>query len=518
MAESHGLVVGNKLTVKNSDDDNMGEYLVSGITTTTVSAKTTVSLTSPKYLLKHGLSANDKTSDSDGENLGARGFSFYGNETAILQSNITNETTLHIQTTNSGISTTNRFELGSYIQVDDEIMRITTSTLSGSGNNEISVIRGALGTTKADLSGGALIRKITPKAIEFRRPSYLRASGQTFEYIGYGPGNYSTALPQVQVKTLSDKEDYLAQAQEKNCGIVVYTGMNSVGDFFIGNKKINSATGKEEIFDIPVPTVTGEDSSNLSVVFDEVIVKQRIVVEGGNSGTVLSQFDGPVKFNKDVKINDAATIDGILKVTDTTQATDVNSGALQVDGGAGIEKNLYVGGNASVAGNLTVSGNLTIDSSSTLVSSAGSFGNIQIAVTDDNTIDTQSGNLNINAAGSGTLVAIQTNTTITGILSVTDDITAFWSSDERLKDNITKIDNPLDKVLSISGNTFDWNEKSNKSGHDVGLIAQEIEKVLPEAVTTRDNGYLAVDYHKVVPLLVEAVKELSDKVEDQKHK
>ena len=518
MAESHGLVVGNKLTVKNSDDDNMGEYLVSGITTTTVSAKTTVSLTSPKYLLKHGLSANDKTSDSDGENLGARGFSFYGNETAILQSNITNETTLHIQTTNSGISTTNRFELGSYIQVDDEIMRITTSTLSGSGNNEISVIRGALGTTKADHSGGALIRKITPKAIEFRRPSYLRASGQTFEYIGYGPGNYSTALPQVQVKTLSDKEDYLAQAQEKNCGIVVYTGMNSVGDFFIGNKKINSATGKEEIFDIPVPTVTGEDSSNLSVVFDEVIVKQRIVVEGGNSGTVLSQFDGPVKFNKDVKINDAATIDGILKVTDTTQATDVNSGALQVDGGAGIEKNLYVGGNASVAGNLTVSGNLTIDSSSTLVSSAGSFGNIQIAVTDDNTIDTQSGNLNINAAGSGTLVAIQTNTTITGILSVTDDITAFWSSDERLKDNITKIDNPLDKVLSISGNTFDWNEKSNKSGHDVGLIAQEIEKVLPEAVTTRDNGYLAVDYHKVVPLLVEAVKELSDKVEDQKHK
>ena len=216
-----------------------------------------------------------------------------------------------------------------------------------------------------------------------------------------------------------------------------------------------------------------------------------------SSGTVLSQFDGPVKFNKDVKINDAATIDGILKVTDTTQSTDVNSGALQVDGGAGIEKNLYVGGNASVAGNLTVSGDLTIDSSSTLVSSAGSFGNIQIAVTDDNTIDTQSGNLNINAAGSGTLVAIQTNTTITGILSVTDDITAFWSSDERLKDNITKIDNPLDKVLSISGNTFDWNEKSNKSGHDVGLIAQEIEKVLPEAVTTRDNGYLAVDYHKV---------------------
>ena len=74
--------------------------------------------------------------------------------------------------------------------------------------------------------------------------------------------------------------------------------MNNDGDFFIGNKKINSSTGKEEIFDIPTPTITGEDLSNLSVVFDEVIVKQRLVVEGGNSGTVLSQFDGPTKFNK----------------------------------------------------------------------------------------------------------------------------------------------------------------------------------------------------------------------------
>ena len=518
MAEPHGFVVGNRLTVKNSTDQNLGNYLVTGITTTTVSAKTSASLTSPKYLLKHGLSSNDKTSDVDGENLGARGFFFYGNETAILQSNISNQTTLHIKTTNSGISTTNRFELGSYIQVDDEIMRVVTSTLAGSGNNEVSVIRGALGTLKQNHSGGALIKKITPKAIEFRRPSYLRASGHTFEYLGYGPGNYSTALPQVQVKSLSDKEDYLAQAQEKNCGIVVYTGMNSVGDFFIGNKKINSATGQEEVFDIPVPSITGEDPSSLSVVFDEVIVKQRLLVEGGNSGTVLSQFDGPVKFNKEVKINDTTTISAPLKVTDTTQSTDFSTGAVTVSGGVGIAKNLNVGGNANVTGNLTVSGNLVIDSSSTLVSSAGSFGNIKIAVTDDNTIDTQSGNLKLKANGGSTLVAIQTNTTITGILSVTDDITAFWSSDERLKDNITRIDNPLEKVLSISGNTFDWNEKSNKTGHDVGLIAQEIEKILPEAVTTRDNGYLAVDYHKIVPLLVEAIKELSRKVDDQNHK
>ena len=76
----------------------------------------------------------------------------------------------------------------------------------------------------------------------------------------------------------------------------------------------------------------------------------------------------------------------------------------------------------------------------------------------------------------------------------------------------------LAKVLSISGNTYDWNEKSGKSGDDVGVIAQEVLEVLPQAVTTRDNGYPAVDYQRIVPLLVEAVKELSARVQDLEQK
>lgn len=100
---------------------------------------------------------------------------------------------------------------------------------------------------------------------------------------------------------------------------------------------------------------------------------------------------------------------------------------------------------------------------------------------------------------------------INGDLNVTGDITAFYTSDERLKDDITLIEDPLAKVISISGNTFNWNDKSKKRGNDTGLIAQEVESLkLPGLVVTRDNGYLAVDYHKVVPLLVEAIKELSE--------
>jgi hypothetical protein len=102
--------------------------------------------------------------------------------------------------------------------------------------------------------------------------------------------------------------------------------------------------------------------------------------------------------------------------------------------------------------------------------------------------------------------------TTAGQLSATGDIIAFSTSDQRLKDNITPIPNALDKVLSISGNTFNWNEKSDKEGNDVGVIAQEVLEVLPEAVTTRDNGYFAVRYEKLVPLLIEAIKEQQETI------
>ena len=104
---------------------------------------------------------------------------------------------------------------------------------------------------------------------------------------------------------------------------------------------------------------------------------------------------------------------------------------------------------------------------------------------------------------------------IGGALNVGGDITAFSSSDVTLKENITPIQNAVDKVLSISGNTFRWNEKSVYNGEEgTGIIAQEIEKLnLPGLTQTRVNGIKAVRYDKLVPLLIEAIKELNNKVE-----
>ena len=107
---------------------------------------------------------------------------------------------------------------------------------------------------------------------------------------------------------------------------------------------------------------------------------------------------------------------------------------------------------------------------------------------------------------------------ITGSLEVKGDVTAFYSSDERLKDNIQPIESPLEKIFKINGVSFDWNEKSDKKGHDVGVIAQEIEKVLPELVVERDSGYKAVRYEKIVALLIEAIKQQQLQIDELKSK
>jgi len=129
------------------------------------------------------------------------------------------------------------------------------------------------------------------------------------------------------------------------------------------------------------------------------------------------------------------------------------------------------------------------------------------------------------SVNTGAIVCTSVNTTNgnitmgTGDLScdninATGDITAFFTSDKRLKNNITPITTPLEKLTRISGINFEWNESLQDihKGSDVGVVAQEIEAILPEAVTTRANGYKAVNYEKIIPLLIEAIKELQEKL------
>jgi hypothetical protein len=110
-----------------------------------------------------------------------------------------------------------------------------------------------------------------------------------------------------------------------------------------------------------------------------------------------------------------------------------------------------------------------------------------------------------------------------GRIDATNDVVFYSSSDIKLKENIVTIHSSLDKLSQINGVEFDWKDDYiNSLGgvnnytvrkNDVGIIAQEIEEVLPQAVATRGDGIKAVRYEKLVPLLIEAIKELNEKVE-----
>ena len=99
-------------------------------------------------------------------------------------------------------------------------------------------------------------------------------------------------------------------------------------------------------------------------------------------------------------------------------------------------------------------------------------------------------------------------------LHVEGDVVAFSSSDKRLKDDITLIDEPLSKVMSLDAIEFNWNDnQSTYTGHDIGLVAQQVEEVAPEIVETRKDGYKAIKYEKVNALLVGAIQEQQKKIE-----
>ena len=169
------------------------------------------------------------------------------------------------------------------------------------------VFRGVLGTRPTSHSLNDVVRRVNVKPIELRRHSINRASGHTFEYVGFGPGNYSTALPDRHDRSISAEEELLSQSTKRQGGINFYTGMNDKGISYSGNKKLSTITGREEIFDTPFQTSEGEDISNLPslniVTPVELVASRSIRVEGGSDNKVASQFSGPLIVNNKLTVN-----------------------------------------------------------------------------------------------------------------------------------------------------------------------------------------------------------------------
>ena len=200
------------------------------------------------------------------------------------------------------------------------------------------------------------------------------------------------------------------------------------------------------------------------------------------------------------------TIDGSQLVALSVANGKLTNSSVTVSAGTGMSG----GGAVSLGGTVTLT-NAGVTSAVAGTGVGVSAGTGAVTISIGQAVATSS-NVQFNAL----LVGAGTPPTTAGLIRATNDVIAYYGSDERLKENITPIENSLDILKQINGYYFDWKEMPGiheNEGHDIGVVAQEIGAVLPEIVTTRDNGYMAVKYEKLVALLIQTNKELLNRVE-----
>jgi hypothetical protein len=306
----HGLKVDNKICITGANEafyngsfivkENINQFtFIVNIGVSTITSSPTGTL----FAYREGLSSNDGVITRENENLNGRMIPTYAGITTTLAAIIPNALTDEIYFFNVDKLDIN---IGDYFMIDDEIVRVKT-TVPSTPANPIKVFRGILGSRAVTHPINSVVRRIRVEPVELRRHSIMRASGHTFEYVGFGPGNYSTAFPDKHDRSISSEEELLAQSTRKDGGVNFYTGMNDKGIAYTGTKKLSSITGQEEIFDTPIQTVTGEDIGNLPGLNITNAVEgnfsRSIRVEGGPDSKVISEFNGPVIFSEKVTLN-----------------------------------------------------------------------------------------------------------------------------------------------------------------------------------------------------------------------
>jgi len=345
-SSAHGLRVDNKIRITGAGNTAYnGSFVVTeNVTQTRFKINIGVGTESPTesssniFALPEGFASQNGSVTVNNENTGGRMIAPYAGITTTLSGAITDATNkvFPIRDLNNSGSD---IRIGDYLQIDDEIVRVQNTVAPTDAS--VTVYRGVLATKATTHALGAVVKRVKPFTSELRRHSIIRASGHTFEYVGFGPGNYSTAFPDKHDRAISNDEELLAQSNKREGGINFYTGMNDKGISYSGNKKLSTITGREEIFDTPVRTITGEDiltEPAINVVTPvEGIFARSIKVEGGPDNTTISEFNGPIVVNNKVTVN---------------SANGLETNTLFVQGDATVSRNYTVGISAPVlAGN-----------------------------------------------------------------------------------------------------------------------------------------------------------------------
>lgn len=353
-----------------------------------------------------------------------------------------------------------------------------------------------LKTTPGSISSGVLIN--------LRRPSVIRASGHTWEWTGYL--NYDTAFPTFQGDPLEADFALGKIIVEENGGRVYATGMNEEGSYYIGTTVFDLRSGEQ--FAIPLKA-DSEPGNVTNQVLNNVIIKNTLLM--GDDSSILFQDGTEIVVNKNTILK--SVTGNIIAENNPAKiyATDEYAGVVQ------LAKDTDIAGARNQQGNTGVSNKVVVSALQLArefdirlndVINAGTGVTVTKTINSAGTADDQSDDYTTFAISIGQEVGTTSNVQFNSV-TATADICAF--SDSRLKQNVLSLHGSLEKLELLDGVSYEL--KSDPGKTRLGLIAQDVKKVVPEVVSEdEESGLYKVSYQSLVPVLIEAIKELSERV------
>jgi len=409
-------------------------------------------------------------------------------------------------------------------------------TYTGIIGDGTGTFRGALLTTGAGANPGSLVGTWTLAA-----NSFLRSTDGNVSNVLYGNGKFAAA-PTGSSYGDSNVASLLAAFGSNTISTTGTIGAGNItGANFIGNghsltginganvsivpqatNAVATATTLQTsgIYYLPLisATATGNYGLNSNANFSANLSNGYITATGfvGNGSSltgITASF--PVA-------NGSSNISAPVASGNINLSVGGNANILTVTGvGANLTGTANITGNANVGGSLNTTGNVVggniigiIAAGSNAITTTGNItgGNLlgsHANGTSNVNIPSASGNVNVTAGGTTTLVVTSTGANVTGTLNATGAITGSTinaTSDRRLKKNIVTIDYPLDIVANLNGVRYQW---INNDEPSAGLIAQDVEVVMPELVSDTGDGMKSINYNGIIGALVESVKQLN---------
>jgi hypothetical protein len=430
------------------------------------------------------------------------GFSAYDTALSVVTGSlITSASTAKTTNDSQGVSITN---LNSYTSSLQAGIQMTGSTVSFLGNVVIYGTQSVINSQNVQISDNIL---------------YLSPTASIDNDLGivghYNDGTYRHAGIFMDASDSHTWKVFNGLTDETSAQVDVNGTGFTLADFKAGtftgtafngihNGTINATNG----------VVSGSSQIDLTATTNYASgILTRLNAVGVVSGSSQITAGSTTNFATDVKtqLNSNTVVSGSSQV-DLTATTNYASGILTRLNAVGVFSGSSQVSLGSASGNIALATQTTGDYVASLVAGTGV------------TLSNNSGENATPTIAIGQSVATNAtptfgNLTINGTITATGDITAYYTSDKRHKNNIQTISNAVLKVKQLNGVTWEWNDDVNevtKSTPKTGLIAQEVQQVLPQVVTERNDGFLALDYSKMVGLLVEAIKEQQIQIDQLK--